>query len=57
MKQENIKTRNTLLQKLEDIHTYEAILATDNAFKNAVMLVSLAINVTVMVVWMLAELS
>ena len=56
MKQENTQTRNTFLQKLEDIHTYEAVMATDNAFKNAVLIVSVLINVTVLVAYMAVEL-
>lgn len=57
MKQENTKTRNTLLQKLEEMHTLEAVAATDAAFKNALLTVSLGINVTVLVTWLLITLS
>lgn len=57
MKQENTQTRNSLLQKLEAMHTYEAIVETDNAFKNALLVVSLAINTVVLVTWLVLQLS
>lgn len=56
MKEEAAKT-NTLVQKLQDIHTYEAMLATDSAFRNALLVVSVFINIAVLVTWMVASLS
>lgn len=56
MKEEAVKT-NTLIQKLQDLHTYEAMLATDSAFKNALLVVSIFINIAVLVTWMVTQLS
>lgn len=57
MKQENTQTRNSLLQKLEAMHTYEAILETDKAFKNSLLLVSLTVNIVVFIAWIAVQIS
>ncbi len=57
MKQEATQTNNSFFKKLEDLHTYEAILETNNAFKNALLLVSVSINVAVLVTWIVLQLA